>query len=59
MNTEPLYQCEYCTVYMAPQDVQYTVEHGNDSPKYFCSMGCYYDWANDIQEYPPIASDSV
>ena len=59
MNTEPLYRCEYCTVYMVTEDVKYIVEHGNLSPKHFCSMGCYYDWANDIQGYPAMSPDSA
>ncbi len=56
INIEPPYSCEYCGTYMHAADIKQTIESGNHSPKYFCSIGCYYGWATagetpDYDEY--------
>jgi hypothetical protein len=47
IHIEPPYECEYCGTYMHYTDIRHTVEIRNESPKYFCSIGCYYGWSSE------------
>lgn len=48
---EPPYECTVCNVPMLATDIRHIhTPQDNSAPQYFCSIGCYYIWANDQYE---------
>lgn len=47
MEQEPTYTCEICDRAMVYSDIRHIqVPRDNTRPLYFCTVGCYYVWAN-------------
>jgi hypothetical protein len=46
IHTEPEYTCEVCGTPMVQSTIRHTyTPQDNTAPAYFCSIGCYYTWA--------------
>lgn len=54
MEQEPTYTCEICNTPMVYTDIRHTyTPTDNSSPAYFCSIGCYYVWADSVPHADP------
>lgn len=50
-HPEIKYTCEVCGTPMVNADIKTEViPHNNSSPMYFCTVGCYYLWADTLDE---------
>jgi len=52
MKYEPDYTCEVCNTGMTKDSIRHThTPRDNSRPLYFCSIGCYYQWAEGMGDY--------